>query len=120
MGPLIKSPRRSSSIVLAVALATLSYGCKQGESRSPFVAIRADRQINGTSQYPVAVDPARVGTYPPDVGSGAGYFYDDVLEYRVWLNPERGAVPLNGSSDYFAAFAQYERAKAFSETTAGA
>ena len=52
--------------------------------------------------------------------SGAGYFYDDVLEYRVWLHPERGAPRRNGDDDYFVAFAQFERAEAFSRRNPGA
>jgi hypothetical protein len=66
------------------------------------------------------VEPNRVGTYSSDTKSGAGYFYDDVLEYRVWLHPERGAARLNGEKDYFVAFAQYEPAEAFCRATAGA
>jgi hypothetical protein len=120
MGHLFDRCRRSSLIVLAVAVATVTLGCRQGLSHSSFVAIRADRQINGTSKYPIAIDPSRVGTYAPEVKSGAGYFYDDVLEYRVWFHPEKGAAPLNGGSDYFEAFAQYERAKASSDRTPGA
>jgi hypothetical protein len=61
-----------------------------------------------------------VGTYPGDTKSGAGYFYDDVLEYRVWMHPERGARPLAGDEDYFAAFACFESAAAFSRETKGA
>jgi hypothetical protein len=38
----------------------------------------------------LAIDPNRVGTYSADTKSGGGYFYDDVLEYRVWCNPEKG------------------------------
>jgi hypothetical protein len=57
--------------------------------------------------------------YLPDTKSGAGYFYDDVLEYQVWLHPEKGAKALNGTKDYFVAFAQYEHARAFSETSPG-
>jgi len=82
--------------------------------------VRADRTVPGGSAYPLAVEPNHVGKYPPETNSGAGYFYDDVLEYRVWLNPERGAEHLNGDKDYFAAFAQYEKAKAFSMGTSGA
>lgn len=82
--------------------------------------VRTDRQITGPSKYPLAVDPNRVGTYPPDSKSGAGYFYDEVLEYRVWLHPENGAKPLNGRDDYFVAFAQYETAERFSKSTPGA
>jgi len=54
------------------------------------------------------------------VESGAGYFYDDVLEYRVWLHPEHGAIPLNGDQDYYYAFAEYEKAKSFSTASTGA
>lgn len=82
--------------------------------------MRADRTVSPASAYPVAVDPSKVGTYSPDTKSGAGYFYDDVLEYRVWLHPDNGATPLNGDKDYFVAFAEYERAQAFSKSTAGA
>ena len=42
-------------------------------------------------QFPVAVDPEAVGTYPASVGAGGGYVWDEVLEYRVWCHPERGA-----------------------------
>ena len=87
---------------------------------SGFVMLRADRTVSPLSAYPLAVDPSKVGTFPPDTKSGAGYFYDDVLEYRVWLHPDNGAAPLNGDKDYFVAFAQYERAQAFSKSTAGA
>jgi len=80
----------------------------------------ADRIISGESKYPVAIDIAKVGTYPALVKSGAGYFYDDVLEYRVWLHPEKGAERKNNGDDYFSAFAQYERALEFSNKTAGA
>lgn len=106
--------------LLFVPLAVLLIAVACQKRNSGFVALRADRKVTPGSAYPVAVEPSRVGTYPPEAESGAGYFYDDVLEYRVWLNPERGAVPLNGEKDYFVAFAQYEPAKAFSTATAGA
>jgi len=79
-----------------------------------------DRVVSGRSEFPIAVVPEKVGTYPGMVKSGAGHFYDDVLEYRVWLAPERGAERKNGGSDYFVAFAQYERALAFSKEAKGA
>jgi len=66
------------------------------------------------------VNPKLVGTYSGHTKSGAGYFYDEVLEYRVWLHPERGAPKLAGESDYFAAFARYESALAFSKSQEGA
>lgn len=64
-----------------------------------------------SSAYPQAIDLNRVGKYPSATKSGAGYFYDDVLEYRVWFYPE------GGGDDQYKAFAQYEEALAFSKTT---
>lgn len=104
--------------ILACVLAVT--GCGRQQTPSGFRVVRADRQIAGTSAYPLAVASSLVGTYPVDTRSGAGYFYDDVLEYRVWLHPDKGAAPLNGEKDYFVAFAQYEPAEAFSRKTAGA
>ncbi|MFO1489913.1 MAG: GCN5 family acetyltransferase [Kiritimatiellia bacterium] len=72
------------------------------------------------SRLPLAVDAGKVGTYPSLVKSGGGYFYDDVLEYRVWIDPQSGGERLNEGSDYFKAFSTYESAKRFSETTKGA
>src|SRR5262249_54034740 len=69
--------------------------------------------------YPLAVDNAQVGRYGPDSKSGAGYFYDEVLEYRVWFHPEQGAVPMNGDHDYYVAFAQYEKAAELSKSSKG-
>jgi hypothetical protein len=66
------------------------------------------------------MDIAEVGKYAPNSKSGAGYFYDDVLEYRVWFHPERGALPLNGDQDYYVAFAQYEKAEELSKSSNGA
>lgn len=70
--------------------------------------------------YPAAVDPSLVGTYPALTGSGGGYVWDAVLEYRVWCHPERGAPDLFEGSDYFEAFATYGEALAFSLSTTGA
>jgi hypothetical protein len=42
------------------------------------------------------------------------------LEYRVWLNPQRGALPRNGASDYVMTLAQYESAEKSSQHTVGA
>ena len=104
---------------LLVALLSVP-ACDRSPRRSGFIVVRADRTISGRSAYPLALDPSRVGTYPSDMKSGAGYFYDEVLEYRVWFNPEKGAASLNGKNDYCVAFAQYEQAQAFSQTTRGA
>lgn len=71
------------------------------------------------ASYPPAVEPKNVGTYPALVKSGGGYFYDEVLEYRVWCHPERGAPDEEEGSDYFYAFATYEEAHAFRESTPG-
>jgi hypothetical protein len=66
-----------------------------------------------TSEYPVPADLHRVGDYPRRTESGGGYFYDEVLEYRVWVRPQEG-------SDHFHAFATYEEALAFSHEVQGA
>ena len=60
------------------------------------------------SDYPTAIDPKKVGTFPAYVNSGGGYFYDEVLEYRVWIHSGRG-------SDTYSAFATYEEAKEYSK-----
>lgn len=46
--------------------------------------------------------------------------WDEVLEYRVWCHPERGAPDLEQGSDYYCSFATYPRALAFSNRTKGA
>ena len=60
--------------------------------------------------YPVAADPAKVGTYPGLVKAGGGLVWDAVLEYRVWCHPKR-------DRDYFRAFATYKEARDFSART---
>jgi putative acetyltransferase len=52
--------------------------------------------------------------------AGAGYVWDDVLEYRVWCHPERGSPDLDKGSGYYHAFATYAEALEFSERTEGA
>jgi hypothetical protein len=71
-------------------------------------------------KFPRAVNPARVGKYPALAKSGAGYFWDEVLEYRVWCHPERGAPDHHNGNDYFLAFDNFPAAKRFSERTPGA
>jgi hypothetical protein len=66
------------------------------------------------------VHPKRVGKYPAVTKSGGGYVWDEVLEYRVWCHPERGAPDLGDGGDYFCAFATYPKALAFSRRTEGA
>ncbi|PON18707.1 GCN5 family acetyltransferase [Candidatus Entotheonella serta] len=53
-----------------------------------------------------------VGHYPALTKSGAGYVYDKVLEYRVWID--------NGTDDRYEAFATYEEAKEYSQRTKNA
>jgi putative acetyltransferase len=67
--------------------------------------------------YPNAVDAHLVGTYPSLAKAGGGYVWDDVLEYRVWCHPERGAVNREDGSDYYFAFATYAEAAALSAGT---
>ena len=71
-------------------------------------------------EYPDAVDLSLVGTYSPLAKAGGGYVWDDVLEYRVWCHPERGAPDEEEGSDYYLAFATYAEAVAFFESTLGA
>lgn len=70
--------------------------------------------------HPTVVDPDLVGTYPASANSGGGYVWDDVLEYRVWCHPERGAPDLDDGNDYYHAFATYDEALEFSRSTQGA
>ena len=72
------------------------------------------------SEYPDAVDPSLVGTYPALACSGGGYVWDAVLEYRVWCHPEGGAPDLQDGDDYYHAFERYAEALTFSEETVGA
>jgi|SRR6185437_4814481 len=71
-------------------------------------------------QYPEAVEPNLVGEYPALAAAGGGYVWDEVLEYRVWCHPERGADDLENGSDYYFPFATYAEAAAFSCSTQGA
>jgi hypothetical protein len=69
---------------------------------------------------PAVLDPNLVGTYPAVAKSGGGYVWDEVLEYRVWCHPERGAPDEADGSDYYYPFASYEEAAEFSARTEGA
>jgi len=69
--------------------------------------------------FPDSVNPDLVGTYPAYTKSGGGYVWDEVLEYRVWCHPERGASDEGEGSDYFYAFATYVEALLFSKEAAG-
>jgi hypothetical protein len=70
--------------------------------------------------HPNVLDPARVGTYPASAKAGGGYVWDEVLEYRVWCHPERGAEDLADGSDYYYTFETCAEARDFSSATTGA
>lgn len=103
--------------ILGGLLALAVAACAKPEGPAAWAA---NHETTGPTRFPLAVDPAAVGTYHVTTLSGGGHFYDDVLEYRVWLHTDRGAERVAGGNDYFAAFAQYERAVAFAKVTAGA
>jgi hypothetical protein len=69
--------------------------------------------------YPVVLDLALVGTYPSAVGSGGGLVWDEVLEYRVWCHPERGAPDEAAGSDYYLAFGTHQEADDHHRSTEG-
>lgn len=73
-----------------------------------------------SSAHPIAIDPDQVGEYPAMTKSGGGYFYDDVLEYRVWVHPHAGGEDLHDGDDYYYAFATFEEAAQCSAQTPGA
>ena len=56
--------------------------------------------------------------YLPAILHG-GYVWDDVLEYRVWCHPERGAPDVDDGNDYFYPFETYAEALAFSRSNEG-
>jgi len=100
------------TIALIVVLSVAGFGCSNSKLSEKDLA--PDRTVVPSAQYPTAIDPKLVGAYPARTKSGAGYFYDDVLEYRVWIHPK------GGGDDYYRAFASYERALDFSRRTSGA
>lgn len=69
---------------------------------------------SGKSLYPIAVDPKKVAHYGRNASSGGGFFYDDVLEYRVWGHPYAGAPGITNGDDYLCAFPTFEAAYEFS------
>ncbi|HEY1053162.1 MAG TPA: GCN5 family acetyltransferase [Prosthecobacter sp.] len=72
------------------------------------------------TKYPDASDFSKVGSHPATAGAGGGYVWDEVLEYRVWCHPERGAPDEADGNDYFYAFATYAEALTCSQRTPGA
>jgi hypothetical protein len=76
--------------------------------------------VAATFALPPAFDVDRVGTYPALAKAGGGYVWDEVLEYRVWCHPERGAPDEADGDDYYYAFATYDEAAEFAGATEGA
>lgn len=82
--------------------------------------------------YPAAIDPSLVGEYDEYADSGGGYFFDEVLEYRVWCCSnsiteviDTDDYKQNNASNsnhhaYYRAFATYQRALAFAASTQNA
>ncbi len=73
-----------------------------------------------TLAYPAVKDPSLVGTYPARSKAGGGFVWDEVLEYRVWCHPERGAPDEFEGQDYYHCFVDAEEALVFSQNTVGA
>ena len=70
--------------------------------------------------YPTVLDSELVGTYSAVAKAGGGLVWDEVLEYRVWCHPEHGAPDEADGSDYLYAFATYEEAEEFAQSSPGA
>ena len=76
--------------------------------------------MNTPPEYPDAIGSNLVETYPASASAGGGLVWDNVLEYRVWCHPERGAADCHDGSEYYYAFATYAEALDFSTNTKGA
>jgi hypothetical protein len=98
-------------LLMAIVFPT---GCSEQTGPARDTPTTRSEQKTATSKYPVAIDPTKVGTYPALTKSGGGYFYDDVLEYRVWITPPAGGA------DHYQAFPTYEEAEEFARKTSGA
>ena len=92
----------------------LTGGCDSGPA-TLVTPTKIDRTTETASRFPEVAAVALVGSYPAAAKSGGGYFYDDVLEYRVWV--EGGA---GDGNDGYSAFACYEHAKRFADATPAA
>ena len=71
------------------------------------------------SKYPTVKDPDQIGNYPAVPKAGGGLVWDEVLEYRVWCHPERGAPDTENGNDYYYVFETYEDALAFANENPG-
>jgi hypothetical protein len=70
-------------------------------------------------RYPKVFNKKLVGTYPAASYAGGGFVWDEVLEYRVWCHPERGAPDLYDGNDYLTAFETFAKARKYSRNTVG-
>lgn len=69
-------------------------------------------------EYPTVIDPEQVGEYDEAAYAGGGYFFDEVLEYRVWCYPTEGANATDITS--YRAFSNYQEALEFANNTQNA
>ena len=69
--------------------------------------------------FPAVLNPELVGSYPASAKAGGGYVWDEVLEYRVWCSPHKGAPDIEDRDDYYYAFATYEEAAAYAQENEG-
>lgn len=90
---------------LAALVFVLAAACADSGARLGPLCEQADRSVSGPSAHPTVSDPALVGSYDARANAGGGYFWDRVLEYRVWFDTDRG--------DRFRAFARCEDAEAW-------
>ena len=84
-------------------------------SRTEHADFKASVVSMNAGSYPDVVDPTLVGTYSSLANAGGGYVWDDVLEYRVWCHPERGASDPEVADDYYNSFATYAERLYFPE-----
>ncbi|MBL4702943.1 MAG: hypothetical protein JKY54_00345 [Flavobacteriales bacterium] len=70
-------------------------------------------------EYPEVVDIIKVGAYDNIAFAGAGFFYDEVLEYRVWCYPSQGAKDVFEGDDYFYPFENFNQAFTFANQEKG-
>lgn len=59
------------------------------------------RSRSTESAFPLPIAPEKVGTYSMFAKAGAGYFFDDVLEYRVWGGDEGRVVAFGKAEDAY-------------------
>jgi putative acetyltransferase len=69
--------------------------------------------------YPDVLDPHLVGTYSALARAGGGFVWDEVLEYRVWCHPERGASDNADGNDYYLTFGTFQEADDYHRATQG-